>query len=827
MLRCLPLWCLLGLSAVLAAPSLEDEHSLPTDFVTPHTRWAKPSPDGPVRVLYFSDYRRCQAREIIELMQRFDLRAEAAYYTTLVDTTITQWHGGEAGVERIRRLLDQPFDVYLFQELALTRLPAELQYKLLKRVAEGAGLVLVGVDDARVLKRAIHGRPGWPEADLFAMRAGRAAKLPRTPAIPYRFGWETDYDHWQERLGRTVLWAANKLPDEQPLATLTSSTIDRAAPPAVLATVAGEGPLTRLRLRRSDGWVATDGPSPTSVPFPAGLPAGAYHLDAWRGSAWSTIPFTVTSPRTAEVQLAREWGEVTDPLAGSVVLQGQSLPGETVVVELLDRRGRILARSAGSARDGRLAFAFPLEPHYPMLIQVRATLADTRGPAIVADAYYRLVKRHRDRFNFLVWDIPAGPTAPYAEEALAKLGMSLQLSGATPPPAMLAAYDVAYVPYTTRIMDDKDATGQIKPVPWNQEPEIDAYVQGIADKYLPARQHGVFVYSLGDETVTRGSDNSPSDLAAYRRFLADVYGQIGALNTSWGTAYASFDEISLLDRNDPREQAAKQAGNYARWYDRQAWECRNFVNLCRRFGEAYREMDTQARTGFEGAGRFDKGDDFDAIVRTNGFWAPYPGPGDLLIRDIAPRDFPRANWTGYDKEPTPLIHEYWRMILNGNDSVWWWRWDNIGRFMGLLMPNLSPFAEIQELWDDTRITREGLGDLLLSWEMQHDGIAMLYSMPSAYASLCGDGPSYGSYQQAHEAWHKSLFNAGLNFRYVTDEMLRRGELDAGQFKVLILPRAEALSDQEAAAIRAFAAQGGTVVADLRPGRFDGRCKPRQ
>jgi hypothetical protein len=236
-------------------------------------------------------------------------------------------------------------------------------------------------------------------------------------------------------------------------------------------------------------------------------------------------------------------------------------------------------------------------------------------------------------------------------------------------------------------------------------------------------------------------------------------------------------------------------------------------------------MDPQARTGFEGAGRFEDGDDFDLIVRTNGFWTPYPGPGDEVIRSIAPRGFPRSNWMGYDKEADPLISTYWRMITRGCDAVWWWRWDNISEFQGLLAPHFGLFPAIHELVNETAVVRDGLGTLLSHSWMQDDGIALLYSLPSAYASRVEGGASYGSYTQNHTAWHSALRGLGLQFRYVTDRMLRQGEFEAERFKVLILAQAEAIGPAEAEAIRQFVRRGGTVIADLRPGLFDGHCKP--
>ena len=837
MLRTVHWTSLLGLLAlaatpVLAEPTLEEEHALRRDVVTPHTVWLDELPGGPLRVLFFSDTRNGRAREIIELMQRFPIEADAVYYARIVDTTTEAWHGGEAGIERCRRLLDEPYDVYLFHGVPVTNLPAELQVKLLERVTRGAGLVLVGVEDERVLKRPLAPGPGDPEAALFRVVEGRGARLPDPPVSTYTFGWEVGYDHWQERLGRTVLWAAGRLPATPLVIELAAPTFARGALPASVGRVS-DGAGSRCRLRREDGlvleeWTLADASADGSVPVALAhdVLAGTYHLDVWNDSRWATTSFTVTSPRRPELELDQDWGEIGQRVSGRVRLTGQALAGESVIVQLRDRRGRILRQSEPRTPDGEaVAFGFEIEPWFPMLLQVRAVVLDSRGEANDASDYFRVTKRHRGQFNFLVWDVPTGPTAPLAEAQLSRLGMTLQLSGGEPP-RQVGAYDVAWVPYTTRIMAPIDADGHITPVPWNREPAIDEYVDEIVERHHPARAHGVFAYSLGDETVTRGYDISPSDLAAYRAWLEDGYGTIGALNASWETSFGQFADIELLDPSDPTEGGARLTGQYARWYDRQAWASASFIALCRRFGDAFARLDPEAITGFEGAGRFDRGDDFDGIVRTNGFWSPYPGPGDHIIRSLAPRDFPRANWMGYVKDADPLLWKYWRMILNGTDSVWWWRWDGIGRFNGLLMPTLSMFPQVAEMVADTRIVRQGLGDLLLEYEMQDDGIAILYSLPSVYASQLEGGPSYGAYSKAHEAWHRMLSDSGLNFAYVTDAGLRRDGLDPGRTRVLILSRAEALGDHEARVIRRFVEAGGTLIADLRPGLYDDHCKPR-
>ncbi len=833
-------------SALAATPTaaaedqLEEEHQLSMEFETPHTDWGQPYARGSIRALFFSNGRGTYAREIIELMERFDVKADAVYHHQIIDSPDFQWAGGDAGHQRMLRLLEKPYDVYIFNEIPIDKLTTEEQYKVLEPVTKGAGLVLVGVDDKRVLKpeRQIQDLPPFlakgPVGDAFTVGEGRGIRLPKRPDLPYRVGWEIEYDYWQERLGRAVLWAAGREPQMALDVTAQAVEIGRQGLPAQVAAVSWAGARagkTKLEvsLRRWDGiktplgLLACERPEgQTAVRVPV-VRAGDYHIDVRaisdRGvEAWATASFTVTSQRTVEaIEFDRDWGEIGESISGRVQLQGEALKNESLRVQLVDRRGRVIMRQPVQVDGDSGTFHFAIEPWMPMLLRVEAVVMDGKNEASADYRFFKVTKRNRGQFNFLVWDCPRGTLAPYAEESLARLGITLQLGGGTPG-LLSAAYNIAWVPYTTRV-------GYAEPTFWNDDPAIQKYVDDTVKRYVPAREHGVFVYSLGDETVTRGSSTDPKDLEVYRRYLRQQYGDIEALNRSWGTDFAGFDDVVLSDPDDNDEANSLREGNYPRWYDRQAYQCWNFVQYCKRFGDAFKKIDPKAKTGFEGAGTFAAGDDLDLIIRTNGFWSPYPGTADEVVRSIAPRDFPRSNWMGYTKDADSLLSRYWRMVTRGTDAVWWWRWDGLGRFHGLLAPHLGPYPHNRDMVDDTKVVRDGLGTLLIKSKMLDDGIAILYSMPSAYANRVEQGPSYGNYEKDHMAWFGAIRGLGLQFRYVTDRMLRLGEFNARRFKVLILPQAEALGPKEADVIRAFAEGGGTVIADVRPGLYDGHCKP--
>jgi len=133
---------------------LEIDHALTFECPTPHTDWARPYALGKTRVLFFTSGQDTAPRECVELMQRFDIDGKAAFWAR-TDTGGWHWHGGAIGERRILVLFRQKWDCFVFFDIPIERLPPEAQYLMLKAVAGGTGLVLVGTDDARVLKAKI------------------------------------------------------------------------------------------------------------------------------------------------------------------------------------------------------------------------------------------------------------------------------------------------------------------------------------------------------------------------------------------------------------------------------------------------------------------------------------------------------------------------------------------------------------------------------------------------------------------------------------------------------------------------------------------------
>jgi len=826
---------------------VEEYHRLSPRVETRHTKWARPYAGGTTRVLYFvasnNEGMETHARHAIELMQRFDVEVTPAYWYKFYTH---HWLGGMAGNRRIHALMaGKPFDVYVFQGVSPTNLPTwpmgDSGEVLTRAVAAGAGIVLIGAADGGLMtnRQDISELPaflaGSGASRAFTAGNGRGVVLPGLPSIPYQPGWETAYDYWQEGLGRAVLWAAGRAPD-MGIELTAPAAVQRADLPADAVAVAWKNaPKGDVRweaiLRRDDGAQSPLGEGRAGNPVRLRLPvlrAGNYRVDVIaRGErgveAWATAPFEVTaSTRVQAIALRTAWAEVGDALAGAVSVTNLG-HGQTVRIRLKDRRGRVLAQNdvkpAGTGEGVRTApFEFPILEWMPMLVTVEAVVIDGDREVSSGHRFFNVTKRRRDTFNFVLWDISVNQAlAPYMAESMQRYGVNAIVTTHSAMPAA-AAFDLAWVPMTggnvnaQRHLTVSPPTEQLC---WSTR------------HFSASRGHGVFHYSLGDEGDVFGAAPTPQTLPGYRLFLREAYGDIAALNASWGAAFGGFDEVDLSEKGDGDEKAALKAGNYPRWYDRQAFLRWNFIEYAKVQRDVMRKIDPGATIGFEGSGGFARSGDIDAFCREMDFWVPYASSADEVIRSLAPKGMVYGNWLGYDHTPDPLLSKYWRMVVNGANSVWWWMWSTSGAYEGFIDPDLGILPIAGEMLKDTQVVRDGLGDLLMQCEMLDDGIAMLYSMPSGFAVTLQECPSYNDYEPNHRAWFTVIHDLRLQFRYVTDRTLTRGEFAPDRFKVLVLAQALALSDREAQIVRDFVSRGGTVIADLRPGVFDGHCKPRE
>jgi len=162
----------------------------------------------------------------------------------------------------------------------------------------------------------------------------------------------------------------------------------------------------------------------------------------------------------------------------------------------------------------------------------------------------------------------------------------------------------------------------------------------------------------------------------------------------------------------------------------------------------------------------------------------------------------------------------------------WFHWKGGG---------LAPF--IAENAETLREVQGDVSKFILAPDVRFDAdpIALYYSHPSIQASWVMDVvPHGGSWPNRSSsldngnqtaarnrvAWMKILEDCGYQYNVVTSDQVAAGALEKERYRVLILDRTIAMSDAEAAAIRRFVAQGGTVIADHLTGVLDEHGKGR-
>jgi hypothetical protein len=867
--------------SVTTAEEIESDLSLQSKFVTPHLDWGQPYSGGKLRGLFFvygggygPDWTECgtRYREAVELCQRFDIEAEGV----IVDSGGGTWnfHGGQLGEARAERLLAKPHDVIFIAGFGLDKLPAKMQYEVLKQVVDGAGLVCTGPgNEFMAAKRQIKPTPDCltqmvpvlpgteagksmkPDEYITAYKLGQGRGVwlnyPPQSLTPFRpFTWRNlaEYDYRMLPIGRAALWAAGK-ESATTVATIISDEPvligreDKALPGDVV--IAGTKALSAtvlLNLRRADDGLDTDlgkqgvelkGNDTAVVPLilPR-LRAGDYYLSAIVKSkqgveASGAKLLTIESPFGVNaVTTDTDYVERGDKISGLVSLRGALPAAARLVVRFRDSYGRVLSQQDLSpvANQSDYPFTYTAGPADTILMRAEAAVLDGAGEVEVKEAEFTVPKRRQGQFNFVMWDGPTDVLGYYAWRHLQDVGYNTCLLGSfglSAQPSVMRACDASIVPYSTRILDPKDENGVMKPVCWNHEPDVTEYVQKIVDNQINLRKQGVFVYSLGDEGVTKGCCVDSACIAAYRKWLQGQYGTIDKLNASWGEKYASFDEVNLKSNIDNMELQSRQACP-PRWFDREAFARYNLAQFSGRFGDRYKVLDPQGITGFEGTGGF--GDDYDAILGFNGFYGPYPSIGDDIVRSVAAREQIRSNWMGYSKTGDALSDAAWRTVMKGLDSSWYWMWDGIGSWRGVLSPTIDYFDCTADFLNEMKPVREGLGDLLLNSQWAHSGIGIFYSVPSALAGGIEDSGTYLQPEQAAETWLNLTYELGQDARFVTSGMLAKGALTNAEFKVLCLPMAQAMSAAEAQIIRQFVQNGGTVIADVRPAVFDEHMK---
>jgi hypothetical protein len=354
----------------------------------------------------------------------------------------------------------------------------------------------------------------------------------------------------------------------------------------------------------------------------------------------------------------------------------------------------------------------------------------------------------------------------------------------------------------------------------------------LANVVRAQRRYRPLYYNLADEpgiaelSVFWDFDFSAESLAGMRRWLQGQYGSLSALNAEWGSHFANWGSVMPMTT---REAMRREDQNFSAWADFKAWMDVAFARAVRHGTDAVHSADPKARAAIEGAQISGWGGyDYSLLASAVDLAEVYDDGENLeALRSFNP-GMVLLTTSGGGAEET---HNVWRELLRGTRGLILWDPNSeIVREDGTPGPRgraVAPlFAEL----------RGGIGSLLINSQRHFDPIAILYSPASMRTQWMLDWQPKGDAWSARDANSdyedpnavRSSMNAyaalfehlGLQPRFVTSDQVEKGELRRRGYRILILPRAIAVSPGEARGIRRFIAAGGVVIADGMPGAFD-------
>lgn len=694
-----------------------------------------------------------------------------------------------------------------------------------------------------------------------ALRFARFKKDGNSGAKLFTWNHRIDHQYMMAEMGRAILWAAGREPEVRFVS----------APPALwkldwgtsegqesrwVLEIGGEKRDITLRWRIRDltgrihhrdrkRFAGATGRLECAVTLPD-LGAGRYYLDVFAesprgGENYGYSGIEVAPPWAVEIERKQQGVEVGSPLEGTATVSltedaPDAVPDGRLVLSLIDIHDRIVDRASRPLSPDRpVPFSFPTQPNYPIEMRVEARVVAAGRPAGSASTAYHLLKRRHDRFNVVLWGTWTGPYQHWGKRKMWETGVTSFLGRNTEganinstPTNFAYNWPVgdARLRFPRLKKDPELGVPVMHPACWNDEEPFGEMLAAKDGVFQRGTRTPVFVYNMYDEGPHSGLCLHPECLEAYRGWLKEQYdGDLAWLNREWESGYDSWAEVNVWKTGDNREKAARKEGLYARWSDRKHF---GEVNFCRRMvgglARRARRHDPKARVGFEGSGGF--GMDFDELIENSGFWCPYDGLRTEVVRSLKPDDFIHSYWIGYNKRADMLIARGWRAIINDAPGIWWWMLAGRGRFHGWLAPNNEPYPENRRFLDEVILPlRQGLGDLLMGLEPQHDGIALYYSVAATHAGELGDSADFNSVPGAHGSVLRLIEDCGYQWVYTTKKRVLQGDLEQRGIRLLILPFIQTLGEKEVTALRGFVQDGGTVVADLRPGVYSGHCRP--
>lgn len=355
---------------------------------------------------------------------------------------------------------------------------------------------------------------------------------------------------------------------------------------------------------------------------------------------------------------------------------------------------------------------------------------------------------------------------------------------------------------------------------------------------------------LEDElSVTRGVNPmdycfAPTTLAAFRTWLAQRHGRLAALNSRWGSAWRSWDDVVPPTTGAVRAAAAElplARLNFAAWSDHREFMEQALQQLLVTLAAPVARADPGAPVGFTGGGFPSAfgGFDWARLAPALSLHEPYETgaapelvhafkrDGTKVLSTLFVPDEPAADW-----EPRELLAR----VARGDDGAVIW---SSGP---LLAGDGSALTRAGRRVAATVATARQLRRELVEARDSAPRIYVLVSQAAARAGWMvdswGDGKTFPNRLTSYEADHSSSATAregwvellrawGVPWRFFDEGAGVPSEARAAPGRSLvILTEAFALGEPLVAELTAFVQAGGRLIGDAHAALFDAALRGR-
>jgi hypothetical protein len=588
-------------------------------------------------------------------------------------------------------------------------------------------------------------------------------------------------------------------------------------------------------------------------PFDMIIGTGVHFLDAWlfRGDKvvdWYTQQVTIPGwPEFTDVVYEKTWVQPNDTLRVSlkvrpVINRDRSC---AVYARATDTHGRLVSEAAQAVTSdgGEVSLQMHLADLITPLIKVEVYAIEGEGKRFSnwdlersPRAYrYIAVRLPRPGQNMSLTAIITPPREPNQEallRILARTGVdTVQAAGGEAGLVRANLQGLRFLPEIVRIAADQAVEGNVRR-PCLDDTEYGQRARRAVEESVTLHwAGGAGRYCIGNGNLICATEENvcqcPASLDAFRTWLRRDYDSIEALNQSWGSSYNDWSQ-AVPESVD----GARSSGRFAPWVDFRRFEDEGFAEFHGMARQAVRGVDRAGETGFRA---------FDDANPVHGYWWPalaaqtdfiaadwepvtaeklrcYQGPGawsGLVVGDM--RDLgaaPRAAWFA------------WNAALMRIPAVW------VAEPFGdaehampgaALQPDGQPAPAFASLAAAMNELKGGAGPLLLGATPEPASIVVYDSHASRYVADA-DHAFAASARAAQQGWTDALDALNRSWDFIDETRIDR--LADPACKALVLPLCRALSDGEIAAVQAFAARGGLVIADILPGTHDGHGAAR-